>query len=111
MISEPAAGTEGCLLIYPDPDTAVDTGRVNRFGQKIVECSKTKIVFRIYERNEDGTVKIDEKGRGIYKDYDVRHHDLRIKLMDGQFYETEKGNYLDYPDMRYERKASDSDTP
>jgi hypothetical protein len=96
-LSKPAAGTEGFLLIYPDLDTAVETGRVNERGQKILDCSSTKIVFRIYEYEEDGKIKKNEKGHPIYKDYDVHHHDLKIKLLDGYFHETEKGNFLGYP--------------
>jgi hypothetical protein len=96
-MNKPAAGTEGFLLIYPDMETAVDTGRVNGRGQKIVECSRNKIVFRIYQRNEDGSFKKNEKGHPIYTDYDILHNDLKIKLLDGEFFETEKGNYLDYP--------------
>ena len=74
---EVANGTEGCLLIYPD-------------------IGKTKIVFRIYERTEDGHVKKNEDGHAIFKDYDIRHHDLSIRLLDGHFYETDEGNFLDY---------------
>ena len=85
------------LLIYPDLSTAVSTGKKSRTGQDIVECKGNDIVaFRIYERNEDGTHKLNEKGRPIFKDYKIRHHDLKIKLLDGQFYETEEGNFLDY---------------
>lgn len=79
-----AADTEGYLLIYPDMSTVVPTG----------------IAFRIYERDKDGKVKKDEKGHAIFKDYKIRHNDLQIKLLDGHFYETDKGNFLDYPDMR-----------
>jgi hypothetical protein len=105
MKNFPAAGTEGLLLVYPDMDTAVDTGRTNKFGHRIVECSGTKVVFRVYERTDCGLpVMVD--GKAIFKDYEVRHHDLAIKLLDGQFYETENGNYIDYPE--YEHKASNS---
>lgn len=109
-----AEGVEGCLLIYPDFSTAVRTGKKNRYGQDIVECKDTIVAFRIYERDEDGEIKKDEKGHIIFKDYKIRHHDLGIKLLDGHFYETDKGNFLDYPDMRCyqnECEASDSDTP
>ena len=93
-----AAGTEGFLLICPDMSTAVPTGKKNRFGHDIVECSGTIVTFRIYEHNEDGTVKKNENG-AIFKDYEIRHHDLKIKLLDGYFYETEEGNFIDYPKL------------
>ena len=108
-----AKDIDGYLLIYPDLSTAVDTGKKNRFGQTMVECSKMIIAFRIYERNEDGKVKKDETDHAVFKDYEVRHHDLSIKLLDGRFYETDEGNFLDYPDMRCytDDKASDSNPP
>lgn len=106
-----AAGTEGCLLIYPDFSTAVLTGKVNARGQQIVKCNGTIVVFRIYERDENGKHKMRD-GHAIFKDYKINHHDLHIKLLDGQFYETDKGNFIDYPDSRYkdEHQASNSDS-
>lgn len=108
-------GIEGCILIYPDLETAVECepdedSHIVAFGKR-VKCTGTKVVFRIYERNKDGSVKQDEKGHVIFKDYDIRHHDLQVKLMDGHFYETDEGNFLDYPDMRlYGSKTSNSDS-
>jgi len=109
-----AAGTEGFLLIYPDFSTAVPTGKKNRHGNEIVECKDTIVAFRIYEYDENGKHKRNEKGGTIFKDYKIRHHDLKIKLLDGHFIETDDGKYyLDYPDMRCyrERKAGNSDSP
>lgn len=94
-----AEGTKGCLLIYPDFDTAVPTGKLNKFGQKIVQCKDWIAVFRIYERDEDGKCKLDKEGDVIFKDYEIRHSDLDITLNNGQFYETDEGNYLDYPNL------------
>ena len=108
-----AEGVEGCLLIYPDFSTAMPTGKKSPTGAPIVECKDTIVAFRIYERDEDGKVKKDEKGRAIFKDYKIRHHDLQIKLLDGHFYETDKGDFLDYPGMRcYDAsETSNSDPP
>lgn len=103
-----AIGKEGFLLIYPDFSTAEPD------GERMVKCKDTIVAFRIYERDEDGNIKKDEKGHIIFKDYKIRHHDLEIKLLDGHFYETDEGNFLDYPDMRCcqnECKTSDSDPP
>ncbi len=108
-----AAGTEGFLLIYPDFETAVPTGKKNSRGQDIVECKDTIVAFRIYEYDENGKHKKDENGRTIFKDYKISHHDLKIKLLDGYFYETDKGNFLDYPpDVRNygQMKKDSSDT-
>lgn len=108
----PAKGTEGFLLIYPDMSTAVDTGKKNKLGQRVVECQDTVVVFRIYERDEFDNVKKNEKGHAIFKDYEILHHDLRVKLLDGQFYETDEGNYIDYPGLRrYGSETNDSDAP
>lgn len=108
----PAKGTEGFLLIYPDLSTAVPTGEVNKRGQKIVKCEDTIVVFRIYERDEYDNVKKNEKGHAIFKDYEILHHDLRVKLLDGQFYETDEGDFIDYAGLRcYASKTSDSDSP
>jgi hypothetical protein len=106
-----AAGTEGCLLIYPDFSTAIYTDKVNARGQQIMECSGTIVVFRIYEYDENGKHKMID-GHTVFKDYKINHHDLKIKLLDGQFYETDKGNFIDYPDTRYkdEHETSDSDS-
>lgn len=98
-----AKGIEGFLLIYPDIDTAVEVGldepsRITLFGKR-VKCTDTKIVFRIYERDENGKVKKNEKGHVIFTDYDIRHHDLQVKLLDGHFYETDEGNFIDYPGL------------
>jgi hypothetical protein len=108
-----AKGKEGCLLIYPDFSTAKPTGKKNRFGQDIVECEGTVVVFRVYERDGEGNLTKDEKGHAIFKDYKIRHHDLDIKLLSGQMYETDEGNYIDYPDLRYynEHQAGNSDPP
>lgn len=97
-----ANGTEGCLLIYPDFSTAEPDGEriVGGKMRKVVKCKDTIVVFRIYEREENGHVKKDEKGHAIFKDYKIRHHDLNIRLLDGCFYETDEGNFLDYPGMR-----------
>jgi len=102
-----AAETEGFLLIYPDFSTATSTGKKNKFGQDIVECKDTIVAFRIYEYDEDGKHKKDENGNTIFKDYKIRHHDLKIKLLDGCFYETDEGDFLDYPDMRHYRQEND----
>lgn len=91
-----AKGQEGFLLIYPDFSTAIPTGLKNRHGNEIVECKDTIVSFRIYEYDENGKHKRNEKGDTIFKDYRIYHHDLKIKLLDGKFYETEKGNYIDY---------------
>ncbi len=110
-----AEGTEGVILIYPDLSTAVECGpdedsHVVAFGKR-VKCTGTRIVFRIYEKNEDGTLKKNEKGRVVFKDYNIHHHDLRVRLLDGHFYETDEGNFLDYPGLnRYVSKTSDSDS-
>jgi hypothetical protein len=80
-----AKGIEGFLLIYPDFSTAEPTGEKNRFGQERVKCKDTIVVFRVYEKPGTG-----------FKDYDIRHPDLKIKLLDGVLYETEEGNYIDY---------------
>ncbi len=108
-----AKGKEGFLLIFPDMTTAVKTGKKNRFGHDIVECEDWKVVFRIYDKDGEGNLLKNEKGHPTYKDYEIRHHDLMVKVLDGQMYETDEGNYIDYPDLRYynERQASDSDTP
>jgi hypothetical protein len=79
-----AEGTEGVILIYQDLD------------------AKCQVVFRIYEKGEDGLPKKDEKGHVIFKDYNVRHHDVKVKLLNGYFYETDKGNFLDYPRLNYQ---------
>lgn len=72
-----AAGTEGYLLFYGD-----------------------HLYFRIYEYDENGKHKRDAKGHTIFKDYRILHHDLKIKLLDGCFYETETGgNFIDYPKL------------
>lgn len=92
-------GVEGCLLIYPDFSTAAPTGQKNERGQDIMDCKDIIVSFRIYERDENGNVKRDENG-AIFKDYKIRHHDLLIKLLDGHFYETDEGNFIDYPEMR-----------
>jgi hypothetical protein len=91
-----AEGQEGFLLIYPDIATRIPTGRVSPTGAPIYECRDTIIAFRIYEYDENGKHKRNEKGGTIFKDYRIHHQDLKIKLLDGKFYETEKGNYLDY---------------
>lgn len=107
-----ATGMEGFLLIYPDFSTAVKTGKKNRFGQEIVECKDTIVAFRVYEYDENGKHKRDEKGGTIFKDYEIRHHDLKVKLLDGHIYETDKGDFIDYPGLRcYASKTSDSDSP
>jgi hypothetical protein len=109
-------GIEGCILIYPDLDTAVECGpdedsHIIAFGKR-VKCTGTKVVFRIYERDESGHVKKNDKGRILFKDYDIRHHDLQVVLKDGHFYETDEGNFIDYPGLRrYASKTSDSDAP
>lgn len=61
-----AKGLEGHLLIYPKE-------------------MKDMIVFRVYAP--------DKK---TYEDYEVRHHDLKIKLLDGFLYEDKKGKYIGY---------------
>ena len=91
-----AKGQEGFLLIYPDFSTAVPTGKKNLHGNEIVECKDTIVAFRIYEYDENGKHKRNEKGDTIFKDYRIYHRDLKIKLLDGKFYETETGNYIDY---------------
>ena len=99
MKSYSAAGAEGFLLIYPDFSTAVPTGEIAPNGSKVVKCSDMIVAFRIYEKDENGKHKLDENGHTIFKDYRIRHHDLSIKLLSGYFYETEEGNFLDYPKM------------
>lgn len=96
MKKKNAAGTEGCLLIYPDMSTAVDTGRKNRHGQKIVECSRDIVKFRVYERDGEGNCMRDSDGHVIFKDYDIHHHDLRVKLLDGVIIEDGDKHYIDY---------------
>lgn len=110
-----AEGKEGFLLIYPDISTAEPDGE-RMIGGKMRKMVKHKdiiVVFRIYEYDENGKHKRDEKGGTIFKDYKILHHDLHIKLLDGHFYETDEGDFLDYPDMRcYDvSKTSNSDTP
>ena len=105
-------GVQGMLLIYPDISTAVKTGKKNRFGHEIVECKDTIVSFRIYEYDENGKHKVDENGHTIFKDYKILHHDLLIRLLEGHFYETDKGNFIDYPGLhRYERETGDSNSP
>ena len=106
-----AAGTEGFLLIYPDFSTAVYTDKVNTRGQQIMECSGTIVVFRIYEYDENGKHKMVD-GHTVFKDYKINHHDLKVKLLGGQFYETDKGNFIDYPNPGHknEYETSDSDS-
>lgn len=108
-----AKGKEGFLLIFPDMTTAVKTGEKNRFGHDIVECEDIIVVFRIYERDGEGNLLKDEKGLLIFKDYEIRHHDLWVKLLDGQMYETDEGDYIDYPNLRCynECQAGNSDPP
>jgi hypothetical protein len=109
-----AEGVEGFILIYPDFSTAVKTGKKNGGGQEIiVECKDMIFAFRIYEYDENGKHKRDEKGGTIFKDYKIRHHDLHVKLLDGHFFETDKGDFLDYPGMRCYNvsEAGNSDPP
>jgi hypothetical protein len=110
-----ANGKEGFLLIYPDFTTAEPDGERMVGGKirKMVKCKDTIVAFRVYEYDEHGKHKRDEEGGTIFTDYRIRHCDLKIKLLDGHFYETDKGDFLDYPDMRcYDvSKTSDSDTP
>lgn len=92
-----AAGMEGFLLIYPDFSTAVETDRIAPTGAKVVECKDWIVAFRVYEYDENGKHKNDEDGRTVFKDYEIRHQDLKIKLLSGFLYETEEGDcYLDY---------------
>lgn len=108
-----AKGKEGFLLIYPDMSTAVPTGRKGPLGGTEVECSRTIVAFRIYEKDGEGNLIRNEKGHPIFKDYEIRHHDLSVKLLDGQMYETDEGDYIDYPKLRYynEHQAGNSDPP
>lgn len=107
-----AQGQEGFLLIYPDMSTAVPTGKVSPTGHKIVKCEDVVVAFRVYEYDENGKHKRNEKGGTIFKDYEILHHDLKVKLLDGHFYETDEGNFIDYPGLRrYGSETSDSDSP
>ena len=103
-----AQGMEGFLLVYPDFSTAEPTGEISPTGQRIVKCKDTIVAFRVYEYDEHGKHKRDEKGRTIFKDYKIRHHDLRIKLLDGHIYETDEGGYIDYPGLRYYQNGSEA---
>lgn len=89
---------EGFLLIYPDLDTAVECnpGESNTiaFG-KHVKCTGTKVIFRVYEKDENGQI-VKKNGVPVRKDYQIRHHDLKVKLLSGSLYETPEGNYIDY---------------
>jgi hypothetical protein len=78
-----AAGTEGFLLIYPDIDSLVDTGEI-KYGKKIMKSTRDKVVFRIYDKD------------GKFKDYDIHHHDLQIKLLSGVFVERDGKSFIDY---------------
>ena len=41
--------------------------------------------FRVYDKDHN------------FIDYDITHHDLQVVIIeDATFYETDKGNYLDY---------------
>jgi hypothetical protein len=93
-----AKGQEGFLLIYPYPDiaTRVPTSKIGPTGKPIMECKDNIVALRIYEYDENGKHKRNEKGGTIFKDYKIRHNDLKIKLLDGKFYETEQGNYIGY---------------
>ena len=93
-ITRNAAGTEGFLLIYPDITTAVDTGRKSSTGNKM--CGRDVVKFRIYERDGEGNVVKDEKGHAKFTDYEIYHHDLRVKLLDGVFVEKDGKKYIDY---------------
>lgn len=107
-----AKGTEGFLLIYPDFSSVVLTEEIRR-GKPVLACNGTVVVFRVYEYDENGKHKKNEDGHAIFKDYKINHHDLKVKLLDGQFYETNNGNFIDYPNLRYEDecKASNTDSP
>jgi hypothetical protein len=61
MTSKPAAGTEGFLLIYPDLASA------KKMPDGTVQCEKNIVVFRIYEYDENGKNKKNEKGGTIFK--------------------------------------------
>ena|SRR5581483_9900484 len=103
-----ATDTVGILMIYPDISTAKSTGRKNRFGQDIVECQDTIIAFRIYEYDENGK-HVLKNGKTSFKEYRIIHHDLEVKLLDGHFYETDEGNFLDYPGLRRYQDDKTSD--
>jgi hypothetical protein len=80
-----AAGTEGFLLIYPDIDSLVDTGEI-KFGKKIMKATRDIVVFRVYDK--------DDKSK--FKDYDIHHHDLKVKLLSGVFVEKDGKSFIDY---------------
>ncbi len=103
-----AAGVEGVLLIYPDlengrripkeeiPEYLKSCGlepNPHLLSRNWVDCGgKIKVQFRIYHRDEN------DKIIG-HDDYDIHHHDLDIKLLDGVFIEENGNKYIDY-DLR-----------
>ena len=62
------------------------------------------LIFRIY----------DPDNKRVFKDYEVSHHDLRIKIMDdySSFYEKERENgldgYIDYPSKLFKNHEGES---
>jgi hypothetical protein len=103
-----AEGQGGFLLIYPDISTGKPVEKmIAGKKRKVIECDNIVVSFRIYEYDENGKHKRDEKGCTIFKDYDIRHHDLKIKLLDGHFYETDEGNFIDYPGLEHYKNASE----
>lgn len=56
------------------------------------------LVFRIYGEP-------DQTGRRPFRDYEIRHHDLRIELLDGTIFEGEtKEGYQGFIDYDLEGK-------
>jgi hypothetical protein len=80
MIEEtPCEGTEGFLLEMP-----IFGGKD---GRTVIDWKK---VFRVYN------------SEGDYTDYEIKHFDLRVKLLDGHFFKEEgaKHGYIDYPSRK-----------
>lgn len=109
-----AAGTEGFLLVFPDYERArkIPKEEIPEYlrsrGLPVDEFNLSRnwvdtdgricVVFRIY--------RYDENGNHIgHDDYDIFHHDLRIKLLDGVFIEDPEKDLkcIDY-DLRETKK-------
>lgn len=77
MEKRDASGVKGHLLVYPDVE------------------GNTIVAFRIYEYDDHGKVK--KRGvHAVFKDYEIRHHDLKVMLLDGTLFEDDGENYIDY---------------
>lgn len=78
--SKKAAGIEGFLLLYPNPDN---------MHENIVR-------FRVYDQDGEGNIAKDKDGNLKFKDYRILHQDLKIKLLDGVIFESESDRYIGY---------------